>query len=77
MLSADSKLKYGKKGAFLGGTISALMRIIDWLVGAFQTFRVDFFSPSVCRRKTIFSVCIGAMNSNDCFPSVAERGPVN
>lgn len=41
VLNADYKPKYGKK-ELLWGTISSLMKI-DFLVGAFQTFRVDFF----------------------------------
>lgn len=53
VLSADYKLKYGKKGLFWG-TISAFIKIIDFLVDAFQTFRVDFFSPSVCRKGLFF-----------------------
>lgn len=59
VLGADYKLKYGKKGLFWG-TISALVKIIDFLAGTFQTFRADFFSPLVCRNGLFFSVCIVA-----------------
>lgn len=57
VLNANCKLKYGKKGLFWG-TVSTLMKIIDFLIGAFQTFRVAFSALQFAEKDFFFSVCI-------------------